>query len=43
MFSINKSLFTSTLITISYYYIQSTPGSSPENCQANEIKLNDDK
>ena len=43
MFSINKSLFTSTLITISYYYTQATPGSSPENVQANEIKLNDEQ
>ena len=43
MFSINKSLFTSTLITISYYYIRATPGSSPENVQANEIKFNDEQ
>ena len=43
LFSINKSLFTSTLITISYYYTRVTLGSSPENCQANEIKLNDEQ
>ena len=42
MFSRIKSLFTSTLITIIYYYTQATPGSSPENVQANEIKLNDE-
>ena len=43
LFSINKSLFTFTLITISYYYTQATPESSPENCQANVIKLNDEQ
>ena len=43
LFSINKSLFTSTLITISYYYTRATPGRSPKNCQANEIKLNDEQ
>ena len=36
-------MFTSTLITISYYYTRATPGRSQENVQANEIKLNDDK
>ena len=43
MFSRIKSLFTSTLITIRYYYTWATPGRSPENCQANEIKLNDEQ
>ena len=43
LFSINKSLFTSTLITISYYYTRVTPGHSPEIFQANEIKLNDEQ
>ena len=32
----NKSLSTSTLITISYYYTRATPGRNPENCQAND-------
>ena len=36
-------MFTSTLITISYYYTRATPGRNPENCQANEIKLNDEQ
>ena len=36
-------MFTSTLITISYYYIRATPGRNPENIQANEIKLNDEQ
>ena len=43
LFSINKSLFTSTLITINYYYIRATPGRNPDNFQANEIKLNDEQ
>ena len=43
LFSINKSLFTSTLITISYYYTRATPGCSPENVHANKIKLNDEQ
>ena len=43
LFSINKYFFTSTLITISYYYTRATPGCRPENCQANEIKLNDEQ
>ena len=36
-------MFTSTLITISYYYTRATPGRSPENFRANEIKLNDEQ
>ena len=39
----NTSLFTSTLITISYYYTRATPGRSPENVQVNEIKFNDEQ
>ena len=42
-FSINKSLFTSTLITISYYYTRATPERSPKMFQANEIKLKDEQ
>ena len=43
MFSRIKSLFTSTLITISYYYTRATPGRSPKMFQANEIKLKDEQ
>ena len=36
-------MFTSTLITISYYYTRATPGRSPGNVHAHEIKLNDEQ
>ena len=36
-------MFTSTLITIIYYYTRATPDRIPENCQANVFKLNDEQ
>ena len=36
-------MFTSTLITISYYYTRATPGRNPEKCQTNKIKLNNEQ